>query len=217
MIQTGRHQQRTPLKTPKGDLIKVPSEYWDQLREKDLNKLCEDSLAAIQPPEGLCIRFLNEDVLIDIRNGCIRRRENDRWEKVDHSLLELAILVYLLNVTPALLSNEMISVNDLKDAHFFQGPHTLKTGPILERYGNDIEGFKAAADNLGGRPVELADAAYRLTPLPKIPFYYLLWEGDEEFKPHLSVLFDRSIENHLSADAIWGLVILVSDALLLSG
>ncbi len=65
--------------------------------------------------------------------------------------------------------------------------------------------------------MDLADAAYRLTPLPKIPLYYLLWEGDEEFKPNLSILFDRSIERHLSADAIWGLVILVSDALLFNG
>jgi len=44
--------------------------------------------------------------------------------------------------------------------------------------------------------------------------YYLLWEGDEEFEPRISVLFDRSIESHLSADAIWGLVALVSEALL---
>ncbi|MBW1838075.1 MAG: DUF3786 domain-containing protein, partial [Deltaproteobacteria bacterium] len=59
--------------------------------------------------------------------------------------------------------------------------------------------------------------AYKLSPLPKIPLYYLLWEGDEEFQPHLSILFDRSIESHLSADAIWGLVNLVSIRLLMGG
>ena len=35
-------------------------------------------------------------------------------------------------------------------------------------------------------------------------------------QPHLSILFDRSIESHLSADAIWGLVNLVSKELLKS-
>jgi len=214
MMQTRRRRQRAPARTPGGDLIKVPPEHWDQLRKKDLNRLCADSLSSIQPPEGLRIPFLNEDVLVDIRNGCIRRVEDDRWEKVDHPLLELVILVYLLNVTTALLSNEMISVNDLKDAHFFQGPHTLKTAPVLERYGNDLAGFKRAAEKLDGKPLDLADAAYRLSPLPKIPLYYLLWEGDDEFQPNLSILFDRSIEHHLSADGIWGLVILVSKALL---
>lgn len=43
--------------------------------------------------------------------------------------------------------------------------------------------------------------------------YYILWRGDGEFKPRLSVLFDKSIEKHLAADAIWGTVNLVSNAL----
>ncbi|MBS3921090.1 MAG: DUF3786 domain-containing protein [Deltaproteobacteria bacterium] len=40
-----------------------------------------------------------------------------------------------------------------------------------------------------------------------------MWEGNDEFEPQISVLFDRSIESHLSADAMWGLVTLVSEAL----
>jgi hypothetical protein len=50
-------------------------------------------------------------------------------------------------------------------------------------------------------------------PFPKIPLYYVLWAGDEEFEASLSILFDKSIERHLSADAIWGVVAWVSDAL----
>ena len=216
-MQKRRRTQKPLSRTPAGDLIKVSPEHWNELHKKDLNILCHDSLATLQPHEGLRFRFLNEEVLVDIHNNCIKRRDDDRWEKIENSLLELVILVYLLHVTPSTLADEMISVKDLKDAHFFQGPHTLKTAPVLERYGDDLAGFKLAAEKLDGEPMDLADAAYRLTPLPKIPLYYLLWEGDEEFKPNLSILFDRSIERHLSADAIWGLVILVSDALLLSG
>jgi hypothetical protein len=44
--------------------------------------------------------------------------------------------------------------------------------------------------------------------------YYLFWQGDAEFDPRISVLFDRSIEEVFSADAIWGLVSRVSTALL---
>ena len=42
----------------------------------------------------------------------------------------------------------------------------------------------------------------------------LVLEGDEEFPPRMSVLFERSIEETLAADAIWGLVNRVSTALL---
>lgn len=217
MMQTRRRKQRPLARTPGGNSIKVPLAYWDQLRERDLDRLCQDSLSTIHSPEGLRIRFLNRDILVDIQNCCIGQHSGACWETIDHPLLELVILVYLLNVLPVPLAQDMISVNDLKDAHFFQGPHVLKTAPVLERYGNDLAGFKKAAKMLNGEPVDLADAAYKLYALPRVPLFYLLREGDEEFKPHLSVLFDRSIERHLSADAIWGLVILVSDALLLSG
>jgi hypothetical protein len=199
------------------ELIKVPPNYWDDLKRMDMNRVCERSLAISHDSGGLRILFLNKDILVDIENRCLRQIYPDRVEKIDNSLLELVILVYLLNVTPDLISREMISVSDLKDAHFFQGPHTLKTGPVLKQYGRDLSGFKKAAESLDGEFLDLADAAYKFSPLPKIPLYYLLWEGDDEFEPHLSVLFDRSIERHLSADAIWGLVNLVSNALLKGG
>jgi len=213
-MQERRRKQTPPEKTPKGEIIQVPPEHWEALQKKNVEKMCQDALAAPHAAEGLRIRFLNNDVLVDIQNGCIYQIADDTREKIDRPLLELVILVYLLNVTPVPLAQEMISVNDLKDAHFFQGPHALKVTPILERYGNDLAGFKRAAESLDGEPLDLADAAYKFSPLPKIPLHYLLWEGDEEFQPHLSILFDRSIEHHLSADAIWGLVILVSNALL---
>ncbi len=216
-MQERRRKQSAPGRSPGGDRINVPPEYWRNLKKMDPATLCDLSLATPQYPMGLRIRCLNDDVLVDIENRCLWRLINGRQKKLDHPLLELVILVYLLNVTSELLSREMISVRDLKDAHFFQGPHALKVSPLLERYGKDLSGFKRAAETLGGEPMNMADAAYRLSPLPKIPLYYLLWEGDEEFQPSLSILFDRSIEHHLSADAIWGLVNLVSKKLLLAG
>jgi hypothetical protein len=84
---------------------------------------------------------------------------------------------------------------------------------VLERFGRDLKGFRKAAESLGGEAQNLADAAFRIPAFPKVPLYYLLWEGDDEFEPRISVLFDRSIESHLSADAIWGLVALTSESL----
>jgi hypothetical protein len=44
--------------------------------------------------------------------------------------------------------------------------------------------------------------------------YYLLWEGDDEFEPRVTVLVDRPVENVLAADAIWALINRVTTALL---
>jgi hypothetical protein len=159
------------------------------------------------------LSVLGREILVDREEASLKSRKTGSWENVEDPLLELLILVYLLSAGPESLKNEMISVQELKTAHFFQGPHELRLGHLLTHYGSDPGGFKEAAESLGGEALNLADVSYSIPALPKVPLYYLLWEGDEEFEPRVSVLFDRSVEKHLSADAIWGLVNLVSEAL----
>jgi len=141
--------------------------------------------------------------------------ENDRWSQTDDPLLELVTVLYLINVTGLYpMDRDIVGVKDLKEAHFFQGPHALKTEPLIRRYGTDLSGFNQAAKYLGGQRRDMADTAYRLLPFPRAPLYYLLWQGDDEFEPQVTVLLDRPIENVLAADAIWALINRVSTALL---
>lgn len=206
---------KSPAGSPSGEAVKVPPEHWRSLKEKDIAAVCRNASAQPHPPGGIRLHFLREELLVDLESCCLRRfNPPGSLEKIEDPLLELIVLVYLLNAAPASLSNDLVGPQELKQAHFFQGPHALKITPLVERYGNDLPGFKQAAEHLDGTALELADAAFRFLPLPKAPLYYLLWEGDAEFEPRLSILFDRSIEQHLSADAIWGMVNLVSDALL---
>jgi len=179
-----------------------------------MDNLCANALVTKHPPDGIRLPFLKKDILIDIQNRCLRRQSHDQWERIDDPLLELICLVYLLNVSAEPVSRELVSVKDLKTGHFFKGPHELKVKPLLDRYGNDMDGFKRSAEHLGGELLDMADASYKFLPFPKIPLYYLFWLGDQEFQPHISILFDKSIEHHLAADAIWGVVNLVSDSLL---
>ena len=197
--------------------LSVPEAHWSDLKKRTLSKICADTGALSAPPDGLTIPFLNETLRIDLKKYCICKKEKDRWDQIAEPLLELITVVYLARATAAPLKDEMIGISELKDAHFFQGPHAVDVTGLLARYGNDLEGFKTASLKLGGTPLDLADAAYRFYPFPKAPVYYLLWEGDEEFLPNLSILFDKSIEQHFSADGIWGLINLVSNALLDKG
>jgi hypothetical protein len=206
--------EKPRIEEPKDNLLSVPQTHWSDLEARDLKKVCELSLARLHPPDGLLIRIFNKDILVDIQNRCLKHLHHDQWETITQPLMELITLVYLVRAAPVFPSQEMISVHELKDAHFFQGPHALPLSPVLKHYGNDLEGFKNAAMKIGGEAVDFADVAYRFFPFPKIPIYCLLWEGDEEFEPNISVLFDRSIERHLAADAILGVVNLVVNALL---
>ena len=192
----------------------IPKEHWQDLKGLDLQKVCKNTGADLCPPERLRFAFLNETIFVNLKDESLYRSIAAYQEKIENSLFELITLVYLLNASAVSQSQEMIGVKELKDAHFFQGPHTLDFSPLLTRYGNDFEAFDRAAQQLQATQMDLADTAYKFLTFPKIPMYYLLWAGDEEFHPNVSVLFDRSIEHHLSADAIWGLVKLVNDKIL---
>jgi len=212
-MQDRRRKEPPDVKSPDGDLISVPSVFWEDLGEKPIDLVCENTMAKKISDTNIALKFLHQEIMINIKDRSLWKETPFEKEKIDHVLFELMVLVYLNNATPFLIRNEMISINDLKDAHFFQGPHELRIQALLNRYGNDLSGFIDAAQYLDGQPIDAGDAGFKLLPFPKIPLYYILWEGDEEFKPRLSILFDKSIERHLAADGIWGMVNLVSHAL----
>ena len=213
-MQEKRHREASTGRPPTGQDVNVPTQHWEDLVQRDVNRVCENSLAKKHDPEGVLIPFLNRTLLVDIQDRGLFRLVDDGRKREEDPLLELVCILYLLNAGPGYPGRDMVGIKELKTAHFFTGPHELRILPLLEHYGDDPEGFTRAADRLGGLPMEMADVAYRFDAFPKVPLYYLLWRGDEEFRPRLSVLFDRSIEQHLAPDAIWGLVNLVSKFLL---
>jgi hypothetical protein len=213
-MQERKNKQMASSRQSSGESAAAPPVYWDDLKNLNMDELCERSLARVGPAGELLLPFLAKELQIDLEKRCIRNFIHDRWVNVEHPRLELMTLVYLLNVSRDCPVHELISVPDLKDSHFFQGPHTLNTRPLLDLYGQNPGAFRSAAEKLGGKALDMADAAFEITPFPKIPLYYLLWVGDDEFEANLSILFDRSIERHLAADAIWGMINLVSDFLI---
>ena len=212
-MQKRRRAEKPPARTPAGNSVAVPEAHWEALAHEDLDTLCAWARAERYRARGLRLPVLNTNVLVDLDQRSVTPASGSCLEDANPFLLELLVLVYLMGVAPNPLSGDMISIQELKDAQFFQGPHALRTEPVLRCYGKDLQGFALAAERLGGSPRALADAAYAFFPFPKIPLYYLLWQGDDEFGAHLSILFDRTIEMHLAADAIWGTVNMVSSLL----
>ncbi|MFO7784783.1 MAG: DUF3786 domain-containing protein [Thermodesulfobacteriota bacterium] len=213
-MQKRRRAERPPDRTPSGGAVEVPSEYWDALLERDPAVVCRNAGARPKSPAGFLLPFLKEFVLVDTTERRILGQDPSGWKPLSDPLLELLCLVYLLNASPAAVQGRVVGVRELRGARFFSGPHDLDVQPLLSRFGRDPAGFRQASERMQGDPVDLAEVAYRFQVFPKIPLYYLLWEGDDEFPPRLTVLFDRSIDEHLAPDGVWGLFNLVTGRLL---
>ncbi|MEJ2282190.1 MAG: DUF3786 domain-containing protein [Desulfobacterales bacterium] len=214
-MQKRRLKEKPPAYAPDGSRVSVDTAFWDDLVKRDIDTLCNFTLFESDAAGNLKFHFLNEHILVDLNARCLKRMADGHWSKTEDPLLELVTVLYLLNVNGLYpLDRDIVGVKDLKEAHFFQGPHALKTEPLVRRYGTDLKGFRQAAEFLEGQPRDMADSAYRLLPFPRVPLYFLLWQGDDEFEPRVTVLLDRPIENALSADAIWALINRVTTSLL---
>jgi hypothetical protein len=213
-MQQRRRNQKQPRKSPDGADIVIPETFWTDLKKRNPETLCDHAGAEMRSDGQLEIDVIYQPMRLDLNAETIYHQQGDGWVKIDDPLLKLILLVYLLNVTHHNIQNRQVSVKDLKDAHFFQGPHAFRTESLKLKYGNDPKAFLDDGQALGGQAVDMADAAFSVTVLPKIPVYLLLWAADEEFPAEVSILFDASIEKHLPADGIWGLVHLLIDRLM---
>ena len=214
-MQERRLKEKPPAYAPDGSQVSVDDEFWDDLLKRDIANLCNFTLFEGDASGHLKFHFLNENILVDLNERCLKRRQDGQWSRTEDPLLELVTVLYLNNVNGLYpMDRDIVGVKDLKEAHFFQGPHALRTEPLVRRYGTDLKAFRRAAEYLEGQPRDMADIAFRLLPFPRVPLYYLLWQGDDEFEPRVTVLLDRPIENSLAADAIWALINRVTTALL---
>ena len=90
----------------------------------------------------------------------------------------------------------------------------MRTEAVLTRFGSTAAEFLETAKAYGGVETgDAGDAAVRLWVFPAIPLKLILWCGDDELEPALTVMFDESIDLLLPGDGIWALVQMVCEML----
>ena len=131
-----------------------------------------------------------------------------------HPYFELFLVHYLLRAKEIEPTRQWISEKDIPGGStFFRGPHTIPTDLIANRFENDLAGFSARCEQLGGTLLDMADIAFIMLITPRIPVAVLYWQGDEEFPPESKILYDATIAGHLAADIIFALACGVCDRL----
>ena len=195
------------------EIIEIPDQHWQEIIDRGLVDITRYSGAVIEDGDTLILEMLARALRINITQRHVEIDNRDGWLPAP-SLPAFVAVVYLAKCQPAPLSGQWVSEKDLSCREFFRGPHQLRTDPVLDRFGDAAADFLAAATKYGGVEIDgIGDAAVRLWVLPSIPLKLVLWCGDEELGPALTVLFDKSIDLLLPGDGIWALVQMVCEAL----
>ena len=188
----------------------IGSVYWERLLSLHPVDVSNRSGAVYHPAQqGFVLPVYNLRYLILPEKRKIHRiGRNDRMtEETLPPFFFLMVLVYLTSAKDIRPTHTWVTEKDLPGGStFFRGPHHLPVEELVTLYGGDPGAFMEAGQRLGGSEVFYGDKAFALEVFPKIPLAYLLWKGDEEFPPTVHLLFDSTIQSHLSLDIIWCLV-----------
>jgi hypothetical protein len=117
--------------------------------------------------------------------------------------LRFLFLHYFHKADGTRLADRWIAYRELPDGmfyfHAFQG---YTATPLVKAFANDLSSFRQAASLAGGEALSHGDAGFLFRPLPRVPMAVVYWQGDDEFPPNASVLFDASAGHYLSTDGL---------------
>ena len=113
-----------------------------------------------------------------------------------------ALILYYLNTSDGFpLSGNWISFADLPDGRTYNAAFQGYTGDeIVRAFGPDLDGIKLACEVAGGKPLDIGDASFVFSLLPRFPMLVTYWLGDGDFPSSCKVLFDQSATHYLPID-----------------
>ncbi len=152
------------------------------------------------------VPYFGDSLLVDFPGGEVYRAGGGEVS------LTTAILVlhYLTGASGLPPKGKLISFKELPGGEIYLEPFSHRVVNRLVRFfGRNPGRFLAAGKKLGGTKREYGDASVTLWAFPLVPITFVLWEGDEEFGPSATVLYDQTAPEHLATE---DLVVLAGDA-----
>ena len=114
-----------------------------------------------------------------------------------------ALLVYHLVLSDGSMPiGTWVSFADLPDASFYVTAFRGYTGTRIARhFASHVTRLDSAIMSVGSEKLPgLADHAWLVPALPRVPMALLWWEADDEFEARAEILFDSTASHHLTTD-----------------
>lgn len=175
----------------------------DELKDRNLHHVAGKSGAKILE-EGdnfsLELPFIERLVRIDFPEGKFSDLNSEDEIPVQEKVL---ILHYLNKATGSRPNEDWIAYREVPDGSFYFAAFTGRAiNPFKGTFGENAEILRELAPILEGKLIPEGDVGFIFTPFPHVPIKYLLWKGDDEFPPEANILFDRTVQEYLSAEDI---------------
>ena len=176
----------------------------EQLAEiGDIEQQCLKSGARCQVMDSkkvIIIQYLNQSYLVTVPEIEISLTDSGDEVPIRDKVL---ILHYLTSAKGTLATNKLITFKELPGgANYFPAFYKRAIKPLLDYFGKEPHLLVAAAEKLGGHKADYGDVAVTISAFSRVPITIVLWQGDEEFAPQGSIIFDATVSDYLSTEDI---------------
>jgi hypothetical protein len=173
----------------------------DKIREMDFESSAA-RLGASVVADRLGIRCLGRVFEVD-KSGLLHAMcHTNFW-------LHVPLLDYAIHCEGARPTGDWASFHELKHAKEWSRFFSHRCEKVLQQMAEedtqlylDMLELFASGETAGEFT---ADRTFILYPLPRVPFLYSFWKGEDQFPPKTTILFDRSVERNLGAESIFRL------------
>lgn len=142
---------------------------------------------------GFCLKLLGTDYFLS-------HPDYSADEKLPLPL-QTFLLRYLLEGKPTPATQDFLTFREMPWGELYIQPFT---GRVLTRaaftFGTRLEKFRAAAERLGGLPLNRGDAGFEFDFLGNYRLRLLVWEGDDEFPPNAQLLYSANFADGFAAE-----------------
>jgi len=168
-------------------------------RIDDIEEQCRNHGARLDF-NRIIIEYLNRSYLITLRDTEISLIGSAEQVPLKDKIL---ILHYLTSTKSTPAGNKLITFKQLPGvASYFPVFFQRAIKPLLNRFGKEPQLLVASAAKLGGHRANYGDVSVTINAFPRVPITFVLWQGDEEFAPNGSIMFESTICDYLSSEDI---------------
>ena len=165
----------------------------------DIAQQCQRS-GALCSPEIITLNYLNEIYRINIPSAEVAFVDSKAPVPLRDKIL---ILHYFTQAKGTPLTGKQIPYRDLPGGLVYYPTFIKRTiEPLSEFFGKDPALLAGIGKILGARTGEIGDAALIIDAFARVPISIILWQGDNELKSEVNLLFDANITEYLTSEDV---------------
>jgi hypothetical protein len=165
----------------------------------DIARQCQRS-GALCSPQIITLNYLNEIYRINIPSAEVAFVDSKQPVPLREKIL---ILHYFTQAKGTPLTGKQIPFRDLPGGLVYYPTFIKRTiEPISEYFGKDQGVLIGVGKMLGARPGETGDASLVIDAVARVPINIILWQGDDELKAEVNILFDANILDYLTSEDV---------------